>query len=286
MPYTATSGQKAALAEPTTRLTWLCKLTRQDGAVYGFTTHDKALTFESVVYSPYGLIVSAIESSLEWAADTCELTLPLVEDSADGFTVDDIDAGRWDGCAVRLYVLIDWSDLDLGALAVFRGYLGGIQRSRTVVVCPCNSLKIKLDVVVGRTYAKVCNVNRFGDTRCGFDLATVTVTGTVESSASARSFVDSALIGDTGPYGHGECLFTDGDNADLVGDVKSVDSVTGLVTLHLPMPFAIQVGGGYALTQGCNRSFARCDALANTANFRGFKDMPGTRAVNQKAGDE
>ena len=46
------SGLQAHLDSGTTTLAWCWKITRSDGAVFGFTDHDLALTFAGTTFEP------------------------------------------------------------------------------------------------------------------------------------------------------------------------------------------------------------------------------------------
>ncbi|PZX04492.1 baseplate hub protein, partial [Celeribacter halophilus] len=60
----------AHLASGTTTLAWCWRVTRVDGAVFGFTDHDLGLAFDGTDFEPQaGMIPSEIRSSSDLAVD-------------------------------------------------------------------------------------------------------------------------------------------------------------------------------------------------------------------------
>ncbi len=102
------SGLQAHLEAGATTLCRCWRVERPDGAVLGFTDHDRTLTFDGVDYEPQsGFTGSEIQSSLGLAVDTQEVDGAL---SSARITNDDLLRGLWDGATVTLY-LVNWSTL-------------------------------------------------------------------------------------------------------------------------------------------------------------------------------
>ena len=75
---------------------WRVELT--DGTVFGFTDHDRTLTFDGVDYEPEtGFIGSEIGQQLGLAVDTQEVEGAL---SSDRITAGDLALGLWDDATV------------------------------------------------------------------------------------------------------------------------------------------------------------------------------------------
>ena len=64
---------QAHLDEGTTTLAWCWRIERADGAVFGFTDHDRVLEFGGVTYEPEsGFAASEIRSGSDLAVDAQE----------------------------------------------------------------------------------------------------------------------------------------------------------------------------------------------------------------------
>jgi hypothetical protein len=108
---------------------------------------------------------------------------------------------------------------------------------------------------------------------------------TVTSVSSRRVFsisVTDARAVD-GWFDGGVAVFESGDNAISRGfEVKSWVNSGGVVTLYLPVGFAIMVGDTGRIYPGCDKRLATCrDRFANLLNFRGEPYLPGRDAAFQ-----
>src|ERR1700730_8986748 len=120
------SALQAHLAGELTTLAYLVKITRADGAVKGFTTHDQNLTIGGVTYKADGALTpSALQSSSSLATDNMEVTGMLSSaDIADA----DIEAGLYDHARIDVYAC-NWADTSQGVVQLRRGWIGQIARS-------------------------------------------------------------------------------------------------------------------------------------------------------------
>ena len=83
-------------------LAWCWRLSRRDGVVLGLTSHDRDLLIDGVPYrAAPGMKPSAIETSDSLDASTMDLEGAI---SSDAIAARDLDAGRWDGAALTLFV--------------------------------------------------------------------------------------------------------------------------------------------------------------------------------------
>lgn len=126
------SAFAAHLAAPDTRLATCWKIARRDGAVLGFTEHDRDLTLDlgdgdgAVTYAAAtGLGRRSLRAGLDFAVD--DLEVQGVLDSA-AVTAADIRAGRYDAAEVKIFLVV-WDDLAAGPLKLLRGRLGKIVAS-------------------------------------------------------------------------------------------------------------------------------------------------------------
>lgn len=259
-----------------TTLAYLVKITRADGVVKGFTTHDRALVVEGITYVADGALTpSAIESRAGLAVDNLEVTGVL--DSAE-ISEADIDAGLYDFSRIDVYAC-NWADLAQGTAKLRRGWLGQITRGGQHYVAEVRGLHDLLQRPIGETYTPECRFD-LGDCRCGVDLAARTAAGSVSYAADNATFMDYEQMAASGAFAYGVLTWTGGANAGLRMDVKAWDKNTQQFTLWLPMPKPIQIGDTYTVTPGCDKRFATCKAsFANGAHFGGFPYVPGVSNI-------
>jgi uncharacterized phage protein (TIGR02218 family) len=114
----------------TTTLAWCWRIERADGVVYGFTDHDRHLSFGSVTYEPEsGFAASEIRSGSDLAVDAQDAEGVL---SSDTITETDILDGRWDNAAVEVW-RVNWNAVSQRVL-MRRGAIGQVRRGRLAFV--------------------------------------------------------------------------------------------------------------------------------------------------------
>ncbi len=252
---------------------WLLEL--KDGTKMGFTTHDEPIEWDGVEYSPAGFTPTKFEQSSDMSVDGMDVQGFL---DSDAITEADIAAGRFDRADVYTFK-INWADPSQGILKLPRGWIGEIKRSDQIFVAEVRSLTQALQQKIGREYVGTCWAN-LGDSDCGVDLAAITVTGSVDSVASAYEFTDTSRSEDSGLFDYGLLTWTSGDNAGRSSEVKAFDGDTFLLFDAMPEP--IQAGDEYEVYPGCDKKLATCrDQFSNVPNFRGFPYIPGADNMNQ-----
>ena len=130
--FDATTSAPGWLREELVTLAWCWRLARRDGVAIGLTSHDRDLIVGGMPYrAAPGMKPSAIETRDAIDAATMDLEGAI---ASDAIAADDLDAGRWDGAAVELFVT-DWSAPDAApASAVQPGALKPGDRLRITVV--------------------------------------------------------------------------------------------------------------------------------------------------------
>jgi uncharacterized phage protein (TIGR02218 family) len=270
------TGLQAHLDSGTTTLSWCWKITRSDGAVFGFTDHDLPLTFAGTLFEPEsGFVPSEIRAGQDFSVDAQDVEGAL---SSDRITETDILDGRWDNAEVDVW-RVNWAAVDQ-RLLMRRGNLGDIRRGRTSFVAEVRSLAHWLNQTVGRTYQFSCDAD-LGDARCGVNLASPlwSATGTVATLSGRRGFTAVALGSfANGTFALGVVSWTSGANAGRKAEIATFAS--GAITLFEAPVRPIAVGDAFLATAGCDKQFATCSAkFGNGVNFRGFPHMPGEEAV-------
>ena len=104
-----------------TTLAFCWRVERQDGVCFGFTTHDHDLTIGHLTYrAAPGMLPSAISLSDGFDANTLDVSGAL---TSDAITAEDLEAGRWDGAAVSIF-MVDWEQPEAQQVPLARGELG------------------------------------------------------------------------------------------------------------------------------------------------------------------
>jgi uncharacterized phage protein (TIGR02218 family) len=264
----------------TTTLAWCWRLTRNDGAVFGFTDHDVPLTFDGTTFEPEsGFTASEIRSGADLSVDAQEAEGVLTSTS---ITETDILDGRWDNAPVEIW-RVNWAATASRAL-LRRGAIGQVRRWRRHFVAEMRSLAHVLGQTIGRTFQASCDA-ALGDVRCGVNLNNPANkgTGVVVTLSGDRVFTTSGVAGfSEGWFALGTVEWLSGTNAGRRAEVLSHATIGPDVKITLlegPIR-PIAINDTFDIFAGCDKRFVTCQAkFANAVNFRGFPHIPGQDAV-------
>ena len=271
---------EAHFASGNTTLSWCWRITRADGQVFGFTDHDRALTFDGTTFeSEAGLIPSELRHGSDLSVDAQDAEGVL---SSDRITETDILDGRWDNASIEVF-RVNWQDVAQRVLLRV-GSIGEIRRGRVSFVAEMRSLAHILNQQVGRSYQSTCDA-ALGDGRCRVDL-----TGSAFRGSGAVSAVPRGRVFTTGDltdfaarwFASGVVEWTSGANAGRRTEVlrHDVDGGIAIITLLAEPVRAIAPGDAFTITAGCDKRIETCAAkFDNVVNFRGFPDIPGPDSV-------
>lgn len=268
------------LDEGTTTLAWCWKITRADGEIFGFTEHDRMLSFDGTEFEPEsGLSASEIRAGSDLSVDSQDAEGAL---TSDRITETDVLDGRWDNALVEVW-RVNWEAPGQRVL-IRRGSIGELRRGRVSFVAEIRGMAHVLGQTVGRVYQGTCDA-ALGDTRCGVDLddPAYTGTGAVVDPIRDRAFTASGLSGfASGWFAFGHLEWTSGPNSGRQTEVILHELASGIVTVTLLEAPVRPVAGGHAfiIRAGCDKRAETCAAkFANIVNFRGFPHIPGQDAV-------
>ncbi len=264
------------LASGATTLCQCWKLTRTDGAEFGFTDHDRPLTFGGKTFEAIGgLEASESTENTGFAIGGLEVFGAIQSDTLDEA---DLAAGYFDGAEIIMW-LVNWNDV--GQRVKLRiGHLGEITRADGAFRAEIRGLAHQLDQIQGRTFSHVCDA-LLGDSRCGVELTAAPnkATGAVLDQVDDYLIRVSGLDGfATGWFSQGLLTWSTGDNGGVSIEVRfhQASDTGALLQLWQAPARAIQVGDTFAVTAGCDKQFATCrQKFQNAVNFRGFPHMPG-----------
>jgi uncharacterized phage protein (TIGR02218 family) len=269
-------GLQAHLDSGATTLCWCWRLTRRDGVVYGFTDHDRDLTFDGTAFEAQpGFTATEIRDSVGLSVDNLE-----VESALSSTRLDEagLAGAKFDDAKIEIF-RVNWQNPEQRVLMRV-GSIGEVRRHGVTFAAEVRGLAHYMGQPSGRLYQHSCDTD-VGLARCGVDLnaAAFRGAGLVVAAASRRRFTVSGLAGFAeGWFARGLLTFTSGANTGRAIEVKRQTLHAGSVTLELWQEAAetIAVGTTFTVTAGCDKALSTCAAkFANTLNFRGFPDMPG-----------
>ena len=273
-------GFAAHVDDVVTTLCWCWRLARKDGLVQGFTDHDVAVPFGGLAYAASsGFTASQIQSGLGLSVDNLDVSGAL---SSDDLNEADLAAGLYDGADIEIW-RVNWANSAQRVL-MRKGTIGEVKRGKAAFQAEVRGMAQKLTATVGRIYAYDCDADA-GDARCGVDITTATCrgVGTIVAATDARRFTASGLSAFAdGWFTGGKLTWLTGANAGRAMEVKRHFKAPTVATLELwqAMSETVAVGDTFAVTVGCDKTFATCKAkFANAVNFRGFPHIPGNDAL-------
>lgn len=277
---TLDSALQAHLDDGTTTLAWCWRIERVDGQVFGFTDHDRPLSFGGTIFEPEsGFSASELRHRADLSADAHEAEGAL---SSDRITELDILDGRWDGASVEVW-RVNWQDVSQRVL-MRRGNIGQIRRGRVSFIAEVRSLAHHLSQERGRVYQGSCDAV-LGDARCGVDLDDPAFSGSGVVGAVLRDRAFTALgieAFGSGWFTHGVLQWSSGANAGRLAEVARHVTAAGsveIVLLEAPVR-PVAPGDQFVVRAGCDKRVETCAAkFGNVANFRGCPHIPGTDAV-------
>ncbi|MEC9433441.1 MAG: DUF2163 domain-containing protein [Pseudomonadota bacterium] len=264
------------------RASTLCRCYRldlADGTALGFTDHDRDLAFGGVDF----LAASAFDGT----AISNELGLSVGEVDVDGalaalgavssqvIAEADIVAGRYDGAAVRIW-LVDWTEV-ASRIVLLEGTLGEVERGGPAFRASLVSKAREFQQAKGRVFSERCDAE-VGDGRCGVDLGGGFTSSGDVTEIVAGGFRTDGLGGRAdGFFSGGVLTWTSGPRSGRRVRIRAHRKELSDVWLYplLDSVPAVEVGETFTITAGCDKTFDTCRAkFANRLNFRGMVSLP------------
>jgi uncharacterized phage protein (TIGR02218 family) len=247
---------------------------------YGFTDHDKNLTFDSLTYeASSGFTSSTIESGLGLKIDNLEVSGAL---SSEILTEEEINKGKFDGAEIFIY-RVNWKNPDAHNVLLKRGNIGEITRTTYGFSAELRGLAHKLSYPQGRVYQKNCDAD-LGDSRCKKNIQTYTRIVNVESVGEDNHLMNVNNFPSYADnyFAAGKLTFLSGANQDITIEIRQhykEGTKSSFLLLRAP-PYSIQVGDRIQVVAGCDKTLTTCqNKFQNQLNFRGFPHLPGNDYV-------
>lgn len=273
-------GLQAHLDSGATTLAWCWRVIRRDGVVYGFTDHDRDVTFDGTTFeAASGFTGTDIRQSIGLSIDNLDVTGAL---QSDALSEGDLAGGLFDDARVEIW-RVNWAETDQ-RLLMMSGSIGEVRRGESAFTAELRSLSHYLDQNRGRSFQYACDAT-LGDARCtvGLDDPAYKGSGVVTTASAAYLFSASGLDGFAqGWFDGGLLSWTSGGNEGRLMEVKRFTLAGGLAQIELwrSMTSEIAPGDAFTITAGCDKTFPTCKAkFANGVNFRGFPHIPGNKYV-------
>lgn len=252
---------------------WLIR--RSDALVLGFTDHDRVLLIDGVSCDPLtGLNSSEATTKLGLSVAGGEVEGVL---SSSKISDADVELGRYDNAIIETY-LVNWEQPEQHML-LRRWTAGMITRSGNRFVMELKGAAAAFDAVRGRRIQRQCSA-QLGDGRCG-----VTLSDPRYSRTGSVVRAEGATINVTGLDGFADGWFSSGvltwQTGANAGRSIRIASHSGETVQLIDVPvLSVAAGDVFAVTAGCDKSFATCKAkFSNGNNFRGFPHLPGNDAA-------
>lgn len=254
-------------------------ITRRDGRVFRYTSHDEDVQFGLETYKAcHSLNPSASENASSLGSVGNIELVGIIDD--DGISEADLYGGRFDDAYVTVD-LIAWGSPVEAPRRLASGWTGQLSQGDTSFNMEVLGSSSRLEQqALTQPYAPGCRWI-FGDSRCGVDVEAKKLAGQITSVASRARF-GAELSGGPGAWqwANGRVRFLTGPNAGQVLEVKTVDFDTGLITLWPSAAMLPTAGDEFELLPGCDLAKdGGCSVYANVINFGGFPDVPGEDAM-------
>jgi uncharacterized phage protein (TIGR02218 family) len=240
----------------------------------GYTDYDlvlnngKVVLEPSIAYSP-----TTMANSSDLAVDNAELR-GIIDD--DGIDDQDLLAGVYDYARLHFFLIDNQNTGNIVTLK--RGRLGEVSQERDLFRAEFRGLAAMLTQDTIETYMPSCRA-QLGDAQCGFNIASLEISGTVTAVTSRRKFEDTSLTDADAYFDYGILRWITGNNAGYEMEVREyllTDPTNPTITFLDKMPADIQIGDTYNLRPGCDKSLTTCrDKFNNVVNMRGFPHLPG-----------
>lgn len=288
----------ADLQKSVTSIAFVWSISMGNGRVIRGTEHDLDITIPTGADWPGALAgtynaisnVTAgdVVSNSDMTVDNLEVSGAMPEDPHTeilDITVDEIEAGLLDMAPVAI-IICNWQAPDHGAFQFKGGYLGAITRDSDFrYTTEVRGLGQLLQQTIMESLSTTCTVVKFGDARCKFNVAPITITGAVTAVTSRQQFsVSLAQASPIPPFSYrgGILTFTSGANTGFAREVKLDPNLNGgVLTTWDDFPEMPADTDAFTLSPGCDRQPGTCfNIYANMVNWRGGGlFIPGVNAI-------
>ena len=276
MSRSMTAALEEHFQQPVTTVAVCWRIERRDGFILGFTNHDVEIEYDGVTYSPFSSAdLTDLEQLASTNADNMEIDIAF---DSEYITKEDMQKGKYDHAEMHIFML-NYEDTSQGIVKLLSGHLGPAEAREYGGKAEMLSLGNLLNTQIGEVYSYKCRAE-LGDTRCGVDLDSYEVSGSVTSVTDRKQFTDSGRSEADNYFKYGTVTFTTGNNSGWTREIKAFSS--GQFDLLFAFPFEIADGDTYTAVPGCNNYPDNCkNKFLNFVNYRGEPHLPGRDEVTK-----
>jgi len=157
----------ASLKSPVVDLAICWKITREDGQVFAFTSHDRTLTVSAVAYQPTNAFSA---SQLEQKSDLSTDNLDMVALTSSAITAGDLLGGKYDNAQLTIFAT-DWSDVSKGIAPLMRARIGEVEAQGSQFRAEVRGLAQSLQQGIVKLTSIICRAE-LGDAQCKVQVST------------------------------------------------------------------------------------------------------------------
>lgn len=263
------------------------KIVREDAVEFYYTEHNEPIVLiDENTYKPAGGMESSVVQK-QTKLQTENLEFVGMISSAD-VTEDDLRGGRFREATVTVF-LVDWMYPWVGSFSESKYWISEISFTGERWEAKVEGLGRFLKPKVGDLYSRTCR-HELGDASCQVDISVGggnAVNDTLATvSAQRQEFTGTGLGGFADFFfDYGKIIWTTGNNAGLIHEIKDFRNSTQAVTLQIPAPYDFQVGDTYSIHAGCEKRVDDCKTkFSNFDFFGGFPFIPGTNNMMTSPG--
>lgn len=267
------------LDRPLTTTAYGWRMERRDGVTIGFTSHDRDVVIDGLVYraSP-GIAPSSIVETIGLEVNSLEVSGAL---TSDAIRAEDVEAGKWDGADLAIF-LFDWTDPAAPTFSLAKGSLGAVNWSGSAFEVEFLGPASRLSKSVVPLTSPTCRA-RFAGPGCNLNPQRFLHAAIVAEVQGDTVILTNPLTVDPTHFARGELRWTSGPNCGHRQQIVSATS-TQLVLAEVP-PFITFAPTHVQLLQGCDRTIATCSGrFGNAVNFRGEPFLPGNDLLTRYPG--
>lgn len=263
---------------PLETIAMLWHVERTDGIALGFVAHDRDLVIDHVRYhAAPGMLPSAIEMDDGFDPLDMEVGGAL---SHQLIRADDLEAGRWDGAAIRMG-LTDWERPEDGADWFWHGHLGGVSIQDRRFTAELRGIKARLDADYAPVASPSCRAEFCGP-GCGLSRARFEQVAALASVHEGGWIFEGINEARALQFASGKLRWIGGANAGLQCTVT--ESVGAALYPERSLPFHAEPGDLALLVEGCDKALVTCSSrFGNAVNFRGEPHLPGNDLLTRFA---
>ena len=260
----------------------LVEIARTDGVTLRFADTDEPVPINGDTFLP-GLVPGELnqKASLSPPNQSTEIRIDSVL-----VTREDLESGRFDNAEIKAW-LCAFDSPASGRMAGLRGSIGAVTVTDIEGQAEIRGLADRMRQVVSEVFSIPC-IYDLGDSRCRFDLPSLTVTGSVTTVVSQREFTSTALSAQADDYFQfGPLTWTTGLNTGRKNQVKTHVQGAGVgeIVLAFSEALALQVGDQFSIAPGCAKDLTACrDKFDNVVNHGGFPYIPGQNQILKTGG--